>query len=84
MCSYMAMFPPNLPHYFIEKCTQTGDVVLDPFCGRGTTPLEACLMGRAAVGNDLNCLAYTLNSDRQLDLGDQARLSREVSPSGGR
>jgi site-specific DNA-methyltransferase (adenine-specific) len=60
MCSYMAMFPPNLPHYFIEKCTMAGDVVLDPFCGRGTTPLEACLMGRAGVGSDLNDLAYTL------------------------
>jgi site-specific DNA-methyltransferase (adenine-specific) len=60
MCSYMAMFPPNLPHYFIEKCSQPGDVVLDPFCGRGTTPLEACLMGRAGIGNDLNDLAYTL------------------------
>ena len=60
MCSYMAMFPPNLPHYFIQRCTRPGDVVLDPFSGRGTTPLEACLEGRIGVGNDLNDLAYAL------------------------
>lgn len=60
VCSYMAMFPPSLPHYFIERCTRPGDMVIDPFCGRGTTPLEACLMGRIGVGNDLNYLAYVL------------------------
>lgn len=60
MCSYMAMFPPRLPHYFIEKFTRPGDVVLDPFCGRGTTPLQACVTDRIGIGVDLNPLAYTL------------------------
>ncbi|MGE5485305.1 MAG: DNA methyltransferase [Ignavibacteriales bacterium] len=60
ICSYMAMFPPSIPRYFIEKCTQPGDLVLDPFAGRGTTPLEACLTGRIGIGNDLNPLAYCL------------------------
>jgi hypothetical protein len=60
MCSYMAMFPPNLPHYFIQRCTEPGDLVLDPFCGRGTTPLEACLSARVGIGNDLNELAFAL------------------------
>lgn len=35
-------------------------MVIDPFCGRGTTPLEACLSGRIGIGNDLNPLAYHL------------------------
>lgn len=60
MCSYMAMFPPSLPHYFIQKFTRPGDVVLDPFCGRGTTPLQACVTGRIGIGVDLNPLAYVL------------------------
>jgi len=60
MCSYLAMFPPRLPHYFIQKFTRPGDVVLDPFCGRGTTPLQACLTGRIGIGVDLNPLAYVL------------------------
>jgi len=60
MCSYMAMFPPRLPHYFIQKFTRPGDVVLDPFCGRGTTPLQACVTGRIGIGVDLNPLAHLL------------------------
>lgn len=55
------MFPPSLPHYFIHKFTSEGDVVLDPFAGRGTTPLQACVDGRIGIGNDLNPMAYILN-----------------------
>ena len=60
MCSYMAMFPPELPHYFIERFTQPGDTVLDPFCGRGTAPVEAAAQARYGIGNDLNPLAVAL------------------------
>ena len=38
-----------------------GDVVLDPFSGRGTTPLQARVEGRKAICNDLNPLAYVLS-----------------------
>jgi len=60
MCSYMAMFPPELPHYFIERFTKPGDTVLDPFCGRGTAPVEAAAQLRHGIGNDLNPLAVAL------------------------
>ena len=60
MCSYMAMFPPELPHYFIERFTKPGDTVLDPFCGRGTAPVEAAAQNRIGIGNDLNPLAIAL------------------------
>ena len=60
MCSYMASFPPKVPHYFIDRFTDKGDLVLDPFSGRGTTPTEACLMGRIGVGSDLNPIASVL------------------------
>ena len=60
MCSYMAMFPPELPHYFIERFTKPGDTVLDPFSGRGTAPVEAAAQGRYGIGNDLNPLAVAL------------------------
>lgn len=62
MCSYMAMFPPRIPHYFIQKFTRRGDVVLDPFSGRGTTALQACAEGRIGIGVDLNPLAYLLTA----------------------
>lgn len=60
MCSYMDVFSPRLPHYFIQKFTRRGDVVLDPFCGRGATPLQACVEGRVGIGMDPASLAYAL------------------------
>jgi site-specific DNA-methyltransferase (adenine-specific) len=62
LCSYMGSFPPGLPRYLIEQLTEPGDVVLDPFSGRGTAPLEACLSGRHGVGVDLNPLASMLTA----------------------
>jgi DNA modification methylase len=60
ICSYMAMFPPSVPHYFIDKYSNENDIILDPFSGRGTTVLEACLMNRIGIGNDKSPLAYVL------------------------
>lgn len=62
MCSYLASFPAALAHAFVARYTRPGDVVLDPFAGRGTTPLQACAEGRIGVGNDLNPLAHVLTS----------------------
>lgn len=58
--SYRACFKPQLPRFFIERLTDPGDVVFDPFMGRGTTLLEAALLGRDALGNDVNPLARIL------------------------
>jgi site-specific DNA-methyltransferase (adenine-specific) len=62
MCSYLASFPAALAHAFVARYTRPGDVVLDPFSGRGTTPLQACAEGRVGVGNDLNPLAHVLTA----------------------
>ena len=51
--SYRACFKPQLPRFFIERLTAPGEVVYDPFMGRGTTPVEAALLGRVPFGNDL-------------------------------
>lgn len=58
----MAMFPPSIPHFFIRWLTEPGDVVYDPFSGRGTTALEACLLGRIGLGSDANPMAWTLTA----------------------
>ena len=76
MCSYMAMFPPTVPHAFIDAYTSEGDVVLDPFSGRGTTPLEACLMGRVGVGNDLNPMSFVLTKAKTLRVEPQSIMAR--------
>ena len=62
MCSYLASFPAALTHAFIARYSRPGDVVLDPFSGRGTTPLQACAEGRTGVGNDLNPFAHLLTA----------------------
>jgi hypothetical protein len=62
MCSYLASFPAGLAHAFIARYTRSGDVVLDPFSGRGTTPLQACAEGRVGAGNDLNPFAHLLTA----------------------
>ena len=62
MCSYLASFPAALAHAFIGRYSRRGDVVLDPFSGRGTTPLQACAEGRVGVGNDLNPFAHLLTA----------------------
>src|SRR5258707_13297825 len=62
MCSYLASFPAALAHSFIARYTRPGDVVLDPFSGRGTAPVQAAAEGRVGVGNDLNPFAHLLTA----------------------
>lgn len=62
MCSYLASFPAALAHAFIARWSRPGDVVLDPFSGRGTVPLQAAAEGRIGVGNDLNPFAHLLTA----------------------
>ncbi len=62
MCSYLASFPAALAHAFIARYSRPGDVVLDPFAGRGTVPLQAGAEGRIGVGNDLNPFAHLLTA----------------------
>ena len=64
MCSYLASFPASLAHAFISRYSRPGDVVLDPFAGRGTTPLQAAAEGRIGVGNDLNPFAHLLTASK--------------------
>lgn len=58
--SYRACFKPQLPRFFIERLTAPGDRVYDPFMGRGTTLVEAALLGRRAAGCDVNPLSRIL------------------------
>ncbi|HEX3002483.1 MAG TPA: DNA methyltransferase [Methanoregula sp.] len=62
--SYRACFKPQLPRFFIALLTKKGDVVYDPFSGRGTTVIEAGLMGRSVVANDINPLSRVMTEPR--------------------
>jgi len=62
--SYRGCFKPQLPAYFIDRLSKPEDVIYDPFSGRGTTAIEAALMGRKVIANDINPLSAMLTSPR--------------------
>lgn len=57
---FAAKFPPQIPRLFIEELTQSGDSILDPMAGSGTTLVEALLLKREAFGFDIDPLAVRL------------------------
>jgi len=57
---YSGKFIPQIARRAIELLTAPGELVVDPYCGSGTTVLEAALSGRRAVGFDLNPLAILI------------------------
>jgi site-specific DNA-methyltransferase (adenine-specific) len=48
-----APFPEELPHRLIQLYSFKGDVILDPFCGSGTTCLAALKNDRYYIGYDI-------------------------------
>ncbi len=58
ICSRTGAFPSALARYFIFRYSKSADTILDPFAGKGTAPLEACIFGRIGIGNDLSPEAY--------------------------
>lgn len=62
LCSYPSKLKPGLAHCLVSAFTSPRDVVLDPFCGVGTVPFEACLQGRIGIGSDLSPFAALVAS----------------------
>lgn len=48
-------FDPVLIQYLIEKFSENGNVVVDPFCGTGTVPRTARDLKRYGIGIDQRC-----------------------------
>ena len=78
LCSYQGKLKPAIAYHLIRQFTKQGDVVLDPFCGIGTIPLEACLSGRVGMGVDLNPIAYA-NTFAKVQKLDKAKINSELS-----
>ena len=51
---YPAKFFPELPRWIIQRFSEPGELVLDPFMGSATTNLEAMLANRPSVGVDID------------------------------
>ena len=74
---YYAMFPPSFPYYATEGLTDPGELMLDPFAGRGNSLFCAMAQGRRAVGIDINPLAYLYSAARcNLDVEQDDVLQR--------
>ena len=69
---YPAKFPPPLPRRLIEILTRPGSTVLDPFCGSGTTLVEAKALGRGSIGVDTNPVAVLASSAKTLVLDENS------------
>ena len=59
---YWGNFVPQIPFQLMSRYTSQGDWVLDPFCGSGTTLLEALKLGRNSLGVELNSDVYQKTS----------------------
>jgi hypothetical protein len=75
--SYRACFKAQLPRFFINLLTEPGDLVYDPFSGRGTTIIEAALMGRRVIANDVNPLSSILSKPR-LSIPEAALVKKRL------
>lgn len=51
--SHPTQKPLELLRRLVSMCSKEGDVVLDPFCGSGTTGVACVLLGRKFIGIDL-------------------------------
>lgn len=62
--SYRACYKAELPRFFISLLSKEGDIIFDPFSGRGTTIIEAALLNRNIIANDINPLSTILSKPR--------------------
>jgi len=81
MCSYQGKMKPALAHHLVKCFSVPGDVVLDPFSGAGTIPLEACRMGRRGYGIDISRLGHVLTLAKVAKTSPVTLISIASSPA---
>ena len=76
--SYRACFKAQLPRFFISLLTEPGDTIYDPFSGRGTTIIEAGILGRKVASNDINPLSKIIVRPR-LSIPDAELIDQRLA-----
>ena len=80
---FVLSFPPHLVRDYIQKFgLNHKSVVLDPFCGTGTTIVEAKLAGMRTIGlegNPFPHFASSVKTDWKLDANDLSARARQVA-----
>lgn len=85
---YPTRYISAVPRFAINAYSKAGETVLDPFCGSGTTAIEAMLLGRNAMSIDIDPFARllikvktTVYSKEDIDFLDEVvRKIKEMSP----
>lgn len=62
ICPYFTMFPLQFPLNILKTRAGRADLVLDPFCGRGTTNFAARLLGLDSLGVDASPIATAITA----------------------
>jgi hypothetical protein len=63
-------FIPQIPSYLIQILSNQGDLVFDPFCGSGTTGIEAAILGRRVWHTDANRVSILVTEGKIAALSD--------------
>jgi len=83
---YKGKFIPQLVEYFLDDHTdkfkkqvyfKKGDIVLDPFCGSGTTLVQACELGMHAIGVDVSAFNALISNCKVMSY-DVADVKKEI------
>src|SRR3972149_8066142 len=61
---YLGKFIPQVVEIFLRKYFQPGQTVLDPFCGSGTTLVQANELGGNSIGSDISAFNGILSSEK--------------------
>jgi site-specific DNA-methyltransferase (adenine-specific) len=76
--NHLAMFPEELPKRLIKMFSFSGETILDPFAGSGTTSLAAKNLGRNSVGYEINPDFISIISEKlQIYQGDLSGVDYE-------
>ncbi|MCK6579757.1 MAG: hypothetical protein L6Q98_16820 [Anaerolineae bacterium] len=77
---YPAKYIPQIPNALIQELSSVGETILDPFCGSGTSLVEALRLDRNAVGVDANPLACLISLAKTTRITeDEASLLKEMA-----
>ena len=79
---YYAMFPAPFVTQAVTTFTAPGDVVLDPFSGRGNAPFVAAALGRPAVAVDIHPVAWLFTAAKLLPARQPKRVLARVRAIG--